>query len=411
MFALTPLRRFSAHYRDSFRGLPATTWFLCLAAFVNRSGSMVLPFLSPYLGERFGYSVAEAGRLLGLYGIGSICGSLLGGKLADVLGPVRVQVVTLLATCVWMLVMTGIERPWPLAGGVFVLGLLNDAFRPGNYTAVANSCEPALRRKALALNRLSVNAGWAIGPTVGGYLAGMDYRWLFVADGMTCGLAALLLWVLLRGFRPEVPQRPEHDRSWRHDGLFLWVMVSCFCYLLAFEQFFTTEVRVLREAFAYDTKTIGWLLAINPLLIFAFEMPLVHALRHRPALPVTALGALVTGIGFLVLLPSLGGAGVALSMCVLTFGEILQMPQVGAWTYDRAPAHARGAYTGVYAAMFSAAFVVAPWLGGELYDTAGPAALWWTCGGLGALAALGFLLAHRREGAAPPPASAADPPR
>ncbi len=398
---LPRLYRLGAHWRESFRGLPPTTWLLCLAAFVNRAGAMVVPFLSLYLGERFGYSVAEAGRLLSLYGIGAVCGSMLGGRLADRLGPIRVQIVTLSATCGWMLWLTQVADPWLLAGSVFVLGLVNDAFRPGNLTAVGGSCEPALRRKALALNRLALNAGWAIGPTVGGYLADVDFRWLFVADGASCGLAALLIWLFLRGFRPAVP-RPAADApaGVRHDRLFGWVMACGVLYLVAFMQYFSTESRWLADAFGYDKKAIGWFLAINPVLVVLLELPTVHALRERAALPVVALGALVTGLGFLLLLPPLGPAGIALSMAVITIGEILQMPQLGAWVYERAPAHARGAYNGIHTGTFSLAFVLAPWLGGELYDAAGPAALWCTCGALGALSAGGFLLArsHERRG-------------
>ena len=47
-------RRFLASH---YGGLPALTWLICLCAFVNRAGSMVLPFLSLYLGRRFGMSV------------------------------------------------------------------------------------------------------------------------------------------------------------------------------------------------------------------------------------------------------------------------------------------------------------------------------------------------------------------
>ncbi|MBX3463056.1 MAG: MFS transporter [Planctomycetes bacterium] len=402
------LRRLAAHYRDSCRGLPATTWLLCLAAFVNRAGAMVVPFLSLYLGERFGYSVGEAGRLLSLYGIGAILGSLLGGRLADRLGPVRVQVVTLSATGVWMLVLTQVQHPWLLAGSVFVLGVVNDAFRPGNITAVGASCEPLLRRKALALNRLALNAGWAIGPTVGGHLADVDFRWLFVADGATCGLAAGLVWLFLRRWRPAVAPSTTPDAgkglgAVRRDRRFVGAMVCCVLYLVVFIQYFSTESRWLAETFGYDKKTIGWFLAINPVLIVLLELPVVHALRRRAALPIVALGALVTGTAFLLLLPPLGALGVVLSMVVLTIGEVLQMPQLGAWVYDRAPAHARGAYNGVYTSTFSLGFVLAPWLGGELYDAAGPAALWWTCGGLGALSALGFLAVHRGERTPPAP--------
>ena len=46
---------------NAYGGLPAVTWLICLAAFVNRAGSMVLPFLGIYLGRRFGLTVQQSG--------------------------------------------------------------------------------------------------------------------------------------------------------------------------------------------------------------------------------------------------------------------------------------------------------------------------------------------------------------
>jgi MFS family permease len=63
-----------------------------------------------------------------------------------------------------------------VVAAVFVLGVVNDAFRPGSNTAAAMSAAlPELRRKALSLNRFALNLGWAFGPTIGGYLV-HDYR-------------------------------------------------------------------------------------------------------------------------------------------------------------------------------------------------------------------------------------------
>jgi predicted MFS family arabinose efflux permease len=391
-------RRFAAGYFDSYRGLPATTWILCLAAFVNRAGAMVVPFLSIWLGQRYGYSVAEAGRLISLYGIGGILGSLAGGRLTDAFGPVRVQIVSLLGTGAWMLFMTTIEQQWVLAGSVLVLGLLNDAFRPGNQTAVGASCDAAVRPKALAMNRLALNAGWMIGPSVGGFLAKASYTWLFLVDGATCVVAAVILWACLRGWRPEIHKRPEGDmsRTW-HDGLFLSVLISSFFALLAFLQYFSTEPRYLKDALDNDEITIGLLLAINPLIIVLFEVPIAGRLRGRHALSFSAIGCFVSGVAFLVLIPEFGMLGVITSLAVLTLGEIFEVPVLSAWVYERAPAHARGAYTGMFTGTFSLGFVLAPWLGGELYDYAGADALWWACGGLGTLGAIGLLAARARE--------------
>ena len=78
-----PLRAVAALYRDAFGGLPALTWLLCTAGFINRCGSMVVPFLGLYLKERFGFSATAAGWVVSAYGIGALCGSWIGGWLTE----------------------------------------------------------------------------------------------------------------------------------------------------------------------------------------------------------------------------------------------------------------------------------------------------------------------------------------
>jgi len=141
-----------ATYRDAFGGLPRLTWLLCLAAFLNRCGSMVMPFLGLYAKERFGYSAHEAGDMLAMYGLGAFTGNWLGGWLTDRSGPVRVQIAALLGSGLWMLFMTQQMQPGWFEAAIFVLAVLNEAFRPGSITAVAISVPPELRRKALSLN-------------------------------------------------------------------------------------------------------------------------------------------------------------------------------------------------------------------------------------------------------------------
>ena len=85
-------------YRAAFSGLPRELWLLAIVALVNRAGSMVLPFISLYLTQQRGFSVLLAGRTLGLYGVGAIIGSYLGGWLTDRIGPTRCQQLSLLAS-------------------------------------------------------------------------------------------------------------------------------------------------------------------------------------------------------------------------------------------------------------------------------------------------------------------------
>jgi predicted MFS family arabinose efflux permease len=386
-------------YRDAFGGLPRLTWLLCAAAFLNRCGSMVVPFLGPYLKAKFGMPADHAGLVVSLYGVGAILGSWLGGALTDRIGPVRLQVGALAASAVWMLLMTQCGALATLVPAVFVLGLLNDAFRPGSNTAVAQSVPPHLRRKALSLNRFALNLGWACGPTIGGYLIELDFVWMFVADGLTCALAALWLAQVLRQWSPvaaepggaaaeDVVAAARPASPWR-DGHFVRLMVANTFVLLAFMQYFATGTRVFVDQ-GWGEAAVGWFLAVNPILITLFEMPVVHAMRARRPLPAVALGALVIGLGYLCFLLPWGGLAIVLGMAIVAGGELLQMPMLGAHVNDIAPDRARGAYNGAYGVNFTFALVFAPALGGFVYERMGADALWWSCAVLGSIGALLF---------------------
>ncbi len=399
--------RIKSFLRNTYGGLPTTTWLICGAAFVNRAGAMVLPYLSLYLGARFGYSVETAGYFVALYGVGSTIGNLVGGRLTDVLGPIRVQITTLLAAACWMWLMTTFAQPWVLGSGIFVLGMLNDAFRPGNMAAVLASAPPELGPTALTLNRVAVNAGWAIGPTVGGQLAHLDYNWLFVTDGATCALAALVLWLWVpRHLAHQGATRstaadstgmaaaPDGTSPWR-DRRFLWLLAISIMTFVAFMQYFSTESRHLKAVFGYDERQIGWLLAINPTLIVLVEMPLVRALRGRPRLPMVAFGTLLIALAFPLLVPTGWGlAGIVAQLLLLTAGEMFSFSMLSSFVSDRAPPAARGKYLGVYGAAFAFAFVIAPALGGFVYQRLGADSLWWSCAATAGLAAYGYRWLH-----------------
>lgn len=111
------MQRLLNAYRRAFAGLPRTVWALAAAGLVNRSGSMVLPFLSLYLTTRLAFPPSTAGWVMGLYGTGSVVGSLLGGWLVDRLGAIRIQQASLLGNALGPLLATTFWLLAPRLGG------------------------------------------------------------------------------------------------------------------------------------------------------------------------------------------------------------------------------------------------------------------------------------------------------
>src|SRR6202012_3286147 len=90
------LTRTISLYQNAYSGLSRSTWLLSIVMLVHRSGTMVIPFMTIYLTQpSMGYSIGQAGLVMGIFGLGAICGGFLGGKITDRLGFYRVQLFTL----------------------------------------------------------------------------------------------------------------------------------------------------------------------------------------------------------------------------------------------------------------------------------------------------------------------------
>ena len=73
-------------YVNNFRGFSREIWILTLITFINRTGTMVFPFLSKYLKEDLCFTYGQVGTVMMFFGAGSLAGSWIGGKLSDKIG-------------------------------------------------------------------------------------------------------------------------------------------------------------------------------------------------------------------------------------------------------------------------------------------------------------------------------------
>lgn len=391
-----PLHAIHDAYRKAFSGLPRPVWLLAFITFVNRSGTMVLPFLALYLTRQKGFSVTQAGGVLGVYGAGALGGALLGGWLCDRVEPRKIMGASLLLAGMGFLFLGFLDSRPAISLMILYLSVAGEAFRPASSTALAQCAAPGERVRAYALNRLAINLGMTFGPAAGGFLALHEYLWLFLIDGGTCALAAGLLWIFARELRPVAPPA-RHDTEapgrppWR-DPPFLGLLLLVGLLALVYFQIFGTYTLTLRDLYRLSEDRIGLLLSINTLVIVLFEMILVNALRGADLLKAMGLGSFVTCVGF-GLLP-LGSTFLFAAFTVMawTVGEMLSLPLIESVVADRAGERSRGRYLGMLTFAFSAAFMVAPLLGTWIYARFGAKALWYGTGALGLALWAGFHL-------------------
>jgi predicted MFS family arabinose efflux permease len=389
-------RPIAAAYRDAFSGLSRPVWLLSLATLINRSGTMVLPFLALFLTEKRGFTTTQAGQVLALYGLGAVAASYVGGRLCDLVDPRRIMKWSLTLTGLSFLVIGRLQGRLVISIMVVVLSFVGELFRPANLAALTAASDVGERARSFALMRLAVNIGMTLGPTVGGFLALRDYGWLFVADGATCLLAAALLHLVFPGSAMRAGPRSARAgiksaaRSPWRDLPTLAILGLMFLLNIVTFQIVGTFPLSLRDLYGFSEARIGLALAVNTLIIVLFEMVLVHSLSGRNPLKVSGLGAFLFCAGFALLPLGSGFAFVVVTVAIWTVGEMLVFPIVSSAVADRAPQETRGAYMGLLNLAFASAFVVAPLVGTWVYQNLGPQRLWYGCGVVGVIVWAGF---------------------
>lgn len=385
-------------YREAFTGLPREAWLIALAAFVNRAGTMVMVFLVVWLAEVHGLSSGRAAMFMSLWGVGALVGVHLGGRLCDRIGAVPVQVLSFVGAACGFMALPGLFD-LPLIGGtIFLIGLLGESFRPANSALLAAVCGTAVITRAFALHRLAINLGWAIGPMLGGVISEyVGWDLVFRLDAATCVLSGFLMWMWFGRASVEgrgETEQPDDDGPGRSPWSDPTVVLLCTCTLglaMAFIQFLSTVPEYLRQS-GWGKDDIGFVEAINPILIVAFEMILVHRLERPNPLRVMAVGGLCTTLGFLMLGWSTSFLWIATFVVLTTFGEMLDAPFASSYVAARAPRRSRGRYMGLYALAFSSASILGPAGGGFIVESFGWDTLWPVCAVLAGTSTLGFLL-------------------
>ena len=393
------IRRVFHLYRAAFSGLPRDLWLLAFIALVNRSGSMVLPFLGLYLTREQGLGVAAAGRLLALYGVGAVVGAWLGGWLSDRIGALQTQRLSLAASGAGFLLFPALRSPGAIAVGVLVLSVIAESFRPANMAEFSHRAPAGRQGRAFALLRLAANLGVSVGPAVGGILAVRSYVWLFVGDALTCWIAAAMLLLLVRPLPADMPAAggplPAPDRGPWRDGPFLALMGLVMLIAVVFFQVMSTLPLDLNGRLGFREDVIGGLLALNAGLIVIFEMVLIHWSERHERMHVVAGGVLLLCLGFGLIPLGISVGYVMLTIVVWTVGEMFALPMITAVVADRAGRGMRGRYMGFYTMAFGLAFLLGPFCGTAIYARFGARALWFGIGGMGPALAIGALLLRR----------------
>ncbi|MEP6465592.1 MAG: MFS transporter [Parafilimonas sp.] len=388
-------------YKNAFNGLSKNTWYLSAVMLVNRSGTMVIPFMTMYCTQQLHFSLPQAGTVMALFGAGAIAGAYVGGRITDKFGFYRQQFASLLLGGIMFIVTGFLQTYLWLCIGTFVLSFCNESFRPANAAAIAYYSEPENRTRSYSLNRLAINLGWAVGGAVGGLLASINYHLLFWVDGITNIVAALLLFKLLPYANSKasiVKEKPLIRQRAYTDKFYTAFIIITFFFAACFFQMFTIQPVFFKTEWHYNEAFIGFLMAVNGIIIVITEMILVYSIEGKKFNTYyIRLGFFICAISFacLNIFPE-SRVTAFTSIILITLGEMLSMPFMNSFCIQRSALHNRGEYTALYAMAWSLAQIAAPLSGSRIAASYGFSTLWWLLSAICICTSISIFLLEKR---------------
>ena len=369
-------------YLDNFKDFPREVWILTLITFINRAGTMVIPFLSKYMKENLHFSYSQIGWVMVFFGIGSIVGTWLSGKLSDKIGFYKVMVFSLFASGIVFILLHYATTFEELCVGILVLTTIADMFRPAMLVCLKTVTTKEKRASAYSLTRAAVNLGFLFGPVLGGLIIMQSgYEYIFYADGATCILAIIVFMIFVR--EKQLPIKTAAERALPKNVLvmkdkpFMLHLVICLITGILFFQIFTTLPLYHKEQFNMSEFDSGLLLSLNGLLLLLFELPIVNYVsrnkinNHR----VIFIGLVLMATSFLFLLYPWEGMLFPM-MLFMTCGVMLTFPFANSFAMERSYEQRDGKYMAAFTMSYSFAHILSAKTGMEIIQNSGYETNW-----------------------------------
>ncbi len=358
---------------------------------------MIWPFLTIFMRERLNEPLTTITLLFTIQAITGLGATSIIGSLMDRFGRKGIMIAGLVANAGLMIAMSGADRleQWVVLSALY--GAVTPIFSVGAHAMVADLVEPTRRINAYALLRIVSNLGLALGPIVGGRLASnpvVSYQVTAAAYVILAGTVAIFL---VESLRPtgERDEQPGSYLTLLRDRMFIAVFGLSILVMMGATLVFRLMPIYIKENYAIAEDQFGLIVTVNAVMVVLFQYGATRISgRFRP-LPVLALGALIYALGVGSVALGATFAAFALSMVIVTCGELLVAPTSTALVANLAPPDMRARYMGLFSITYMIAGGTGPVLGGFLADHIGPSAIWYGGMVVNLMAAFGFLAMAR----------------
>lgn len=401
-----------------YNEFPRKFWVVVGVSFIDRvGGTLLFPFFSLYITQKFGVGMTEAGLILGLFSVFGLFGGMIGGALTDRVGRRKIIIIGLVFSAVSTLTLGMVNQFATLIPLAVLIGLLSNFSGPAHDAMIADLLPENQRQEGFGILRVVGNMAWIIGPTIGGFVAKQSFLALFIIDAVVSCVVALLFFLFMPETKPmhaEIQQKAESMldtfRGYGQvirDSAYMAFLVAGILMGLVYQQMYNSLSVFLRDNHGIEPQGYGFLLTTSAIVVILFQFTMTRLIKHRPPFLMMALGTAFYVVGFSMF----GFVSTywlfALAIVVITIGEMIVVPTSQALAANFAPEAMRGRYMAMFSLLWMIPATFGPGAAGYILDNFNPNLLWYIGGILCAVSSLSYVLLHSRLKSQPRFATAA----
>lgn len=355
-------------FKTTYSNLPASVYVIFFTRFVNSMGNFVFPFMTLLLTAKMGMGEEKVGTYLLLAAVVQIPGSVIGGKLSDIIGRKKVTIVCMILAaccylpCAFLLSTKGLMVfvPWLMILSSF----FNSIVWPASGAMINDLTVPENRQTASSLLYMGMNAGTAVGSLIAGFLFNHYLPFLFIGDAIT----TLLSVALLAKYVPESkPTKEEHERIsqerkhekvetgnvftalWKRPRLLIFILLNIVYNFVYAQTHFSFPLQT-NLVFGEERGAIfyGTLCTINCLEVIFLTTFLTMLTKKWKAATNVALAGVFYAVGFGMLFFVKDYGMFVVSTIIWTVGEIISATNVGVYVANHTPVTHRGRFNAIH---------------------------------------------------------------
>lgn len=383
-------------YLQHYAGLSSTCWQGIFINLVESTLVGICYFLPFYFVNELNLSIATAGVIISFYGLGTMIGGFIGGKLSDKTSPGFISVLCLLTQAAAFVALTQFHSIYFLMLNLLIIGMASYGFITANYLWVLEQChQESEKLKAVSILGTVANLGLGIAAIIISSLSHFSFHYILLIFSAALFAAAIYFSFQERKETPVDPldknnnvatQQNEFTAVQKNKKIFRVVLSCLFLVGLIIAQMGSTYPIYIHDAFPeMGINGFSLLFGMNAFFIVFVQTPLVNLFNDDNKMLVLGAGTFLVGFGMFMLIFSMNFFLAIISCLIYTVGEMLFFSMSQLVCYQQSKKNKKGYSFGLYRMIYAFARFVGPVTGGLVYQLLGGNVIWYLCGFIGVI--------------------------